>query len=637
MASSDLKDAQKEAFNKWRPRIHLIAPRGWLNDPCALGYDIVRGQYHIGFQWNPHGWDWGNIAWGAATSGDLVHWEVSESPSIAPTVTEDHAGVFTGAMTSAKLPREGSEDHLSCFYTSAQGFGIHYTKPYNRGSEVLHAATSIDGGLSWQRHPANPILPGPPEHLSVTGWRDPYTFHNPDFDIARGLPPGSTLYGIISGGIRDVSPTIFLYAIDEADPIKWTFLSTLLEPGLNASPTTLGGDLGINWEVANIISLLDEDSGEEHTVLVVGVEGCKVATNTSTPIPRVARSARSQRWISGKPLPTPASSSSSDSSIKLSHDFTGILDWGLFYAANSFYDPINKQRVVFGWILEEDLSTELRAAQGWSGFISLPRTLAMQTIHHVDASCEDILDTVPGFAYSDDGEGGLKVTTICCRPAPQLRTLRYGDAMSLDSLACFSRLEDEGFNTDITLQLPGLPSLELDAVFTFNKHVDLGIDIFHTSGKQAATTPKPNTTPPPFLLYNIQTNKPFTDHKSYTRILFSPSKSLITIDRSHSSFSNTNTNQTLDPEVASHAFLSLTHSTNTLLASQKPEDLEIRIFYDVSVLELFINNRTTLTTRIYPESGKCFGILPFVVAEGKSSGREDICIIQKFDVWELRG
>jgi beta-fructofuranosidase len=400
--------------------------------------------------------------------------------------TEDHAGVFTGAMTSAKLLRDGSQDHLSCFYTSAQGSNIHYTKPYAKGSEVLHAATSIDGGLSWQRHAANPILPGPPEHLSVTGWRDPYTFHNSSFDIARGLSPGSTLYGIISGGIRDVSPTIFLYTIETADPTEWTFLSTLLEPGLNAHPTALGGDLGINWEVANIISLLDENNGEEHTVLVVGVEGCTVVTNTSTPIPRVARSARSQRWISGKPLPTSASSSSSssDSSIKLSHEFSGLLDWGLFYAANSFYDPINKQRVVFGWILEEDLSRELRAAQGWSGFVSLPRTLAMQTIHHVDASCKHLLDTVPGFIYSKDREGSLNVSTICCTPAPQLQCLRYGDVMTLDSLACFSSLEDVGVDTDRVLKFPGLPSLELDAVFTFNKYVDLGIDILHSSGKQ---------------------------------------------------------------------------------------------------------------------------------------------------------
>jgi beta-fructofuranosidase len=481
MASSDSKDALREAFDRWRPRIHLIAPRGWLNDPCALGHDTIRGQYHVGFQWNPHGWDWGNIAWGAATSKDLVHWKVSDTPSLAPSATEDHAGVFTGAMTSARLPREGSEDHLSCFYTSAQGSGIHYTKAYNRGSEVLHAATSIDGGLSWQRHPANPILPGPPEHLSVTGWRDPYTFHNPSLDIARGLSPGSTLYGIISGGIRDVSPTIFLYTIDETDPTKWTFLSTLLEPGFNASPTALGGDLGVNWEVANIISLLDEDDGKEHTVLVVGVEGCKVATNTSTTKPRVARSARSQRWISGEPLSSP------DSSIKLSHEFSGILDWGLFYAANSFYDPINNQRVVFGWILEEDLSAELRETQGWSGFISLPRTLGMQTIHHVDVGCKDILDTVPGFTYSADGEGSFKVGTICCQPVPQLQSLRYGDAVTINSLAYVSSLEDVRVATGKAIRFPGLHSLEIDAVFAFTIHVELGIDIFHTSGKDIHT------------------------------------------------------------------------------------------------------------------------------------------------------
>jgi beta-fructofuranosidase len=628
MASSDSKDARGEAFNKWRPRIHLIAPRGWLNDPCALGYDAVRGQYHVGFQWNPHGWDWGNIAWGAATSKDLVHWEVSETPSLAPSATEDHAGVFTGAMTSARLPREGSEDHLSCFYTSAQGSNIHYTKLYNRGSEVLHAATSLDGGLSWQRHPANPILPGPPEHLSVTGWRDPYTFHNSSFDVARGLSPGSTLYGIISGGIRDVSPTIFLYTIDEADPTKWSFLSTLLEPGLNASPTALGGDLGVNWEVANIISLLDEDSGEEHTVLVVGVEGCKVATNSSTLIPRVARSARSQRWISGEPQTTP---SSSDSSIKLSHNFSGLLDWGLFYAANSFYDPINKQRVVFGWILEEDLSPELRKAQGWSGFISLPRTLGMQTVHHVDVGCKDILDTVPGFTYSDDGEGGLKVTTICCRPAPQLQSLRCGDAVSVNSLAYFSSLEDVGGDTGKAIQLPGLPSLELDAVFAFIKYVDLGIDIFHTSGKDIQTT---HTNPLFSFPYN-SADRNFTDHDSYTRILFSPSKSLISIDRSHSS--NTDTITTLlHPELASHAFLTLSNPCNTSPPQPKPENLEVKIFYDVSVLEVFINGRTVLTTRIYPESGKCFGVLPFVVV-GDEREAEDEVKVEKCQIWELRG
>jgi beta-fructofuranosidase len=485
MASMVSDDTRREAFSKWRPRVHLIAPRGWLNDPCAPGYDTASGKYHVGFQWNPDGWDWGNIAWGAATSEDLVNWKVSETPSIAPSATEDHAGVFTGAITSAKLPREGSQDHLSCFYTSAQGSGIHYTRPYNRGSEVLHAATSVDGGLSWQRHPKNPILPGPPDHLSVTGWRDPYTFHCPRFDIERGLPPGSTLYGIISGGIRDQSPTIFLYTIDDADPTHWTFLSTLSEPGLNFCPTALGGgDFGVNWEVANIATLQDSND-KEFTILIVGVEGCKLSetpTENSPPTPRATRSGRSQRWLCGTPTHT------SSDEIKLTHEFSGVLDYGTFYAANSFYDPISSQRVVFGWILEEDLSDEIRELQGWSGFISLPRAISMQMMEGVDVGCKGILDRVPGFSYQEDGRGRLRVWTICCNPVPQLQGLRWGDAMSLKSLEHFSSLEDVRGDTEASLELPGMSSVEVDAVFSFAEYAEvLGIDIFHTAGKSSAT------------------------------------------------------------------------------------------------------------------------------------------------------
>jgi beta-fructofuranosidase len=62
----------------------------------------------------------------------------------------------------------------------------------------------------------------------------------------------------------------------------------------------------------------------------------------------------------------------------------------------------------------------------------------------------------------------------------------------------------------------------------------------------------------------------------------------------------------------------------------------VRIFYDVSVLEVFINGRTVLTTRIYPESGKCFGVLPFVVV-GEQREVEGQVRVEKCQVWELKG
>jgi beta-fructofuranosidase len=35
------------------PRFHLKAPRGWLNDPCAPGYDPATGTYHLFYQCPP--------------------------------------------------------------------------------------------------------------------------------------------------------------------------------------------------------------------------------------------------------------------------------------------------------------------------------------------------------------------------------------------------------------------------------------------------------------------------------------------------------------------------------------------------------------------------------------------------------
>ena len=58
---------------KGRPQFHLSQKIGWNNDPNGMVY--ADGLYHVSWQSNPVGLNWGNMYWGHAVSKDLVHWE----------------------------------------------------------------------------------------------------------------------------------------------------------------------------------------------------------------------------------------------------------------------------------------------------------------------------------------------------------------------------------------------------------------------------------------------------------------------------------------------------------------------------------------------------------------------------------
>jgi beta-fructofuranosidase len=458
-----LKGSLTAAYTRWRPKYHLQPPFGWMNDPCGLGYDPGTGLYHVGYQWNPDDSEWGNIAWGVAWSLDLCTWKVSSKPSINPESDNNSLGVFTGCLRPTNL--DGQQDGVvTICYTSVHNLPIHHTLPYTRGSERIHLATSTDHGRTWNPFANNPIVPQPPSDLDVIAWRDPYVAPWCSMDRALGKTPNESLYGIVSGGIRGRSPTTFLYSVASNALDMWEYLGPLVDIGLNYSLSRWSGDNGVNWEVANFVSLAD-GIGHFHDFLIMGVEGCVSHSNTVDEA--TMRSQNAQMWMCG-------TIEVSKGRPSMRYKYGGRLDHGSFYAGNSFWDPISRQQVIFGWILEEDLPKELRKQQEWAGLLSVPRVLKCIEMESVCGALKSTLDDITCMEKIPDERGTYTLRTLAAIPDRRLEKVRSMPAPTLS-------LGRMGPTTSLSIDTK---HFELDASFSVKTGVQrVGISILHSSGK----------------------------------------------------------------------------------------------------------------------------------------------------------
>jgi fructan beta-fructosidase len=139
----EIKGAGDLYREKDRPGFHFTSRRGWLNDPNGLVYD--GGEYHLFYQHNPYGWDWGNMHWGHAVSKDLVHWH--ELP-IALYARQFGDWCFSGSAVvdrhNTSGLKEGDAAVLVAAYTST-----------GRGECIVF---SHDRGRTWTEFAGNPVV-----------------------------------------------------------------------------------------------------------------------------------------------------------------------------------------------------------------------------------------------------------------------------------------------------------------------------------------------------------------------------------------------------------------------------------------------------------------------------------------------
>jgi fructan beta-fructosidase len=144
IAQGDAIPAEGELYReKHRPQFHFTSRRGWLNDPNGLLWH--DGEYHLYYQHNPYGWDWGNMHWGHAVSRDLVHW--TELPiAVYPKQYGDWAFSGSGVVDAANTSGFGSAGAgpLVAAFTST-----------GRGECILY---SNDRGRTWSEYAKNPVV-----------------------------------------------------------------------------------------------------------------------------------------------------------------------------------------------------------------------------------------------------------------------------------------------------------------------------------------------------------------------------------------------------------------------------------------------------------------------------------------------
>ena len=151
---------------RYRPRFHFSAPKGWLNDPNGAVW--YKGEYHLFYQYHPDDIFWGPMHWGHAVSRDLVHWE-NLPIALYP---DENGTIFSGTVVIDESDQTGFFDGgegMVAFYTG------HIDRPGQHPIEHQCIAYSKDCGRTWEKYSGNPIISAP-DTPDAYDFRDPKVF-----------------------------------------------------------------------------------------------------------------------------------------------------------------------------------------------------------------------------------------------------------------------------------------------------------------------------------------------------------------------------------------------------------------------------------------------------------------------------
>ena len=291
-----------------------------MNDPNGLIY--YKNKYHLFFQYNPKGDQWGNMSWGHATSTDLITWQ--ELP-VAISYTPTHA-IFSGSAVVDYFNTTGfgsvENPAMVAIFTAHQHDGLHQSQSL---------AYSTDDGMTWQSYEANPVL-----DLEMKDFRDPKVVWN---TVNKAWV------------MTVVKPHEYSVSFYQSQDLKqWEFLSEF---------SNKNGTDGV-WECPDLFPLaVDGDPTKIKWVLFVSVNPGGVTSGSGT-----------QFFIGDW----------NGREFVADEITTRWLDYGRDnYAGVTFNDAPDNRRIYLGWMNNWDYAKDIPANPA-RGSMTIPRELSLVTI-----------------------------------------------------------------------------------------------------------------------------------------------------------------------------------------------------------------------------------------------------------------
>ncbi|WP_440998506.1 glycoside hydrolase family 32 protein [Fodinibius sp. SL11] len=330
----------------YRPQFHFTPAQNWINDPNGLVYH--DGEYHLFYQYNPFGDQWGHMSWGHAVSTDLMHWEELD----VALQEEDGIMIFSGSAVVDKQNTSGlgAEENppMVAIYT-----GHHDSEENPKQDQRI--AYSTDNGRSWTKYEGNPVI-----DEEMENFRDPKVIWH-----------------------EETEKWIMVVALPTEYKVRFYSSDNLIDWKMESEFGPAGGTGGI-WECPDLFKLpVDGHDGESRWVLQVDMNPGAVAGGSG-----------GQYFVGDF-------DGSEFTESEETKGETLWVDYGKdFYAVQSYSNIPDGRRIWLAWMNNWNYAGEI-PTNPWRGAMTIPRKVGLMSTDEgprLTQKTVDELNTIAGEA-----------------------------------------------------------------------------------------------------------------------------------------------------------------------------------------------------------------------------------------------